>query len=108
MTDDRPEWQRTLEELGRRETRTAAADVASDPRPAAVTASGPTIGTGDIVAAWIDGRVTLGAVQRVVKRDQEAIVRPLDRLDRYHRIPLDRLSLCATHATLRRTYVPEP
>lgn len=108
MSDDQPEWERILDGLVKREARTAAADVASEPRPAAVTATPPTISRGDIVAAWIDGRVTLCAVQHVRKTDGEAIVRTLTDLSRYHRLPSDRLSLCASHETLVRAYIPAP
>ncbi len=90
----------------RQQTRTAAADVASDPRPAAVCAPSIVFAPGDLVAAAIDGRVRLCAVQRVVKRDGNAIVRPLDELDRYWRLSVAQLTLCCTHGLLRGTYIP--
>ena len=74
--------------------------------PASLTAPLPsiTLAPGDLVVARIDSRPRLCAVQRIRRADHIAIVRPLDELDRYWRVPAADLILCAPHTILTDTY----
>lgn len=60
------------------------------------------LGAGDIVVAVLAGRPTLCAVQRVRRADAVAIVRPLDQLDRYDRVPAVELRRVAAHDAIVR------
>ncbi len=68
--------------------------------------SRPEIGTGDIVVAVLAGRATVCAVQRVRRADNVALVRPLDELDRYHRVPAQDLRRVAGYDAVVRWAAP--
>ncbi len=94
--------------------RPAASDPQADrsPGPAADAtsplgaSSRPEIGPGDIVVAVLAGRPTVCAVQRVRRADAVAIVRPLDRLDRYDRVPAQDLRRVAGYEAIVRWAQP--
>lgn len=73
-------------------------------RPASLTAEIRPISAGDIVIAELDGRRHLCAVQRV-SRSGVAIVRRLDQLDRYHRLPVTELATAVTLDALASTWL---